>query len=61
MNTMLYCMCNICKNRESEDCGRFPEFVYEDSPYYDEDFATDCNQCDGECPALYCAVFEPLE
>lgn len=53
------CPCAICLNRESEDCGRYPEFVPEGHEDYDEDWFIDCKNCDGECPTFYCVYFEP--
>lgn len=61
MNTMLYCMCNICKNRESEDCGRYPEFLPPDHEEYDKEWSVDCENCEGECPTFYCVYFEPMD
>lgn len=55
------CACAYCANRETEDCGRYPEFIPEGKEGYDEDWFTDCEQCDGGCPVFFCAYFEPKD
>ena len=55
------CPCAVCANRESDECGRYPDFIPEGKEGYDADWYVDCGNCEGDCQTFYCVYFEPKE
>ena len=56
-----YCICYSCKNRNSDVCGRYPEFVDKDNKDYDPEYNINCGEeCTGECATFYCYYYEKI-
>ena len=55
------CICHNCINRTNPVCGRYPDFCDSKHVDYDEDFYTDCENCDGGCYTILCEYYEEGE